>query len=140
MCVCAYGCTCAYMHTLLLRSVVSSPFNLLKKSKLGRNWQRVGAACQASQTREVVKHKHFGVYPWDLYSLATGGWTCVEGGLVSPGLSPAPLQPRFHSWQRASERAARGCPSLPSHSTGRAGWVSGDGSRTGLLSPSPALK
>lgn len=45
------------------------------ESKLGRNWQRVGAACQALQTREVVKHKHFGVYPQDLHGVAAEGCT-----------------------------------------------------------------
>lgn len=45
------------------------------ESKLGRSWQGVGAACQALQTREVVKHKHFGVYPRDLHGVAAEGCT-----------------------------------------------------------------
>lgn len=121
-------CMCIYIHSC---SGTCFPILITRsKSKLGRNWQRVGAACQALQTREVVKHKHFGVYPQDLCSLAAEGQTCVEGGCSLPpghaaptAPSPAPRQPHFHSRQRASERAARGCPSLPSLSTGRAGWV-----------------
>lgn len=50
-------------------------FLTCSESKLGRSWQGVGTACQAPRTREVVKHKHFGVYPRDLRGVAAEGCT-----------------------------------------------------------------
>lgn len=118
--MCAGIRTRIYIHT---RSGTRFPVPLTcSKSKLGRNWQRVGAACQALQTREVVKHKHFGVYPLDLYSLAAGGRACVEGEACRP---LAVLLPRRRAQHLHSHAPAPG--SL------RAGW----GGRCRAVHPSP---
>lgn len=60
-------------------------FLTCSESKLGRSWQGVSAACQALRTREVVKHKHFGVYPRDSTRRGCRGLHLCRGASTAAG-------------------------------------------------------
>lgn len=82
-------------------------FLTCSESKLGRSWQGVSAACQALRTREVVKHKHFGVYPRDLRGVAAEGCTSA-GALPLP-----PAREREGSAGLSIRLCLSVCPSVP---------------------------
>lgn len=88
-------------------------FLTCSESKLGRSWQGVGAACQAPRTREVVKHKHFGVYPRDLRGVAAEGCTSA----VALPLPPAARARGQRGAVRLSVAVCLSVPALPRLST-----------------------